>query len=436
MVLARRSEASVAGLGRNRALSVEANSVNPSPTARAACDHHCVIVKPDLGTDHRVRRRGRLGVAAAAVLLVVLGGGCTTPAPTASDLPDAALTAALDEVPVVALRGPDNPTLDPEVLAEFWDSARVRSATPPPASPLRGSAGLAGPPPAAADPPVAVPAERGAPFAQALLVRGPIGSALVAGRGPSANALLPAGVEVADAPVLSARLPAALAGRATGRLFFTVGGQPRSCTASVVTSGNRSVVITAGHCLIAAEPETGGARLTATNFLFGPGYVDGTFPFGRWTVQSVHVAQGWSQRTDWSEDVAFLRMAPSAASGDPVQAAVGALGVVFDVGGAAARPGVSTALLGYPSVAPFDGSTLRWCATTSPTPAPPVALHGFGLRCAMTAGYSGGPAVAEFDPDTGTGYVVGVGSHDYAAGTVYSASLGSGALAAYTEADR
>lgn len=394
----------------------------------SGCDDRRVVVRTEVGAGDRVRWRARLVLATAAILVVL--GGCAAAPTAAPGVPDAELTAALAEVPTVSLRGPDNPTLDPEVLAEFWDSARVRSATPPPASPVQGSMGLA--PPAIAVPEDRGPAGQGVPFAQALLVRGPTGPALSPELDGSV-ALPPVVGEVTDAPVLDEGGSGGVASRTTGRLFFTVGSQPRSCTAAVVTSGSRSVVATAGHCLLTAD--SGGDRLAATNFLFGPGYVDGQFPFGRWTVESVHLASGWSSSADWSQDVAFLRMAPSTANGERLQAVVGALGVVFDLVGAA-RPGVTTALLGYPSVPPFDGSSLRWCATASPAPPPPVAPDGFGLRCAMTAGYSGGPAVAGFDPETGAGFVVGIGSHDYGAGTVFGASLGSAALAAYVEADQ
>jgi hypothetical protein len=364
-------------------------------------------------------------LAAATTLLV---SGCGVSAASGGDGPDAGLTAQLAEMPVVSLRGPeDNPTLDPDVLAEFWDSAQVRAATPVEAAPVGGAAGPAAPAPGAS-----APRPEQAPFVSALLVRSPTGPfsdpVVVAPAAPAAVG------EVVTAPVLDSPAEGdVLAARVTGRLFFTVGGgQPRSCTATVVASGSGSVIATAGHCLLTDGAD--GERETSTNLLFAPGYVDGTFPFGRWSVESVHLAQGWTQGAVWGQDVAFLRVARSAETGETLQNEVGALGIAFDP--AAALAGTTTALLGYPSVAPFDGSVLRWCATGNPAAPAAVDPAGVGMSCEMTAGYSGGPLVSQFDPATGTGFVAGVGSHDYGAGTVYAPRLGDDALAAYSLADQ
>ena len=54
----------------------------------------------------------------------------------------------------------------------------------------------------------------------------------------------------------------------------------------------------------------------------------------------------------------------------------------------------------------------------------------------MTAGYSGGPVLADYDTAHASGYLAGVASHDYGAGTVYGAHLGHAALDAYLEADQ
>lgn len=258
--------------------------------------------------DSNARRPGTDGLARLLVVMaVVLVGGCGV-TPVRSGAPDAGLTARLAEMPVVSLRGPeDNPTLDPDVLADFWDSAQVRAATPVEAAPVGGAAGPAAPGPGS------VPPFEQAPFVSALLVRsstGPFSDPVVVA--PAAPAVVG---EVVAAPVFgSATEGDVLAARVTGRLFFTVGGgQPRSCTATVVASGSGSVIATAGHCLLSDGAD--GERAMATNLLFAPGYVDGTFPSGRWAVESVHLAPGWAQGAVWGQDVAFLRVARSTETG-------------------------------------------------------------------------------------------------------------------------
>lgn len=396
-------------------------------TGWVGCKNLAVITPP---TRREWRRSGRVGLGIAAFAAALLLSGCAAERPTRpAGGPDPDRTAALEQVPPVMLRGPGNPTLDPKVLAAFWDSARVRGATPQEATPPTGAApgpegSVGGLEPSSG--PALDPAR---PFADALLVRTPTGPGST-----STTTSSPAGPgigEVVAAPKFDpAAAGAVLAARTTGRLFFTVAGQPRSCTATVVASGSGSVLATAGHCLLTDGAE--GPREPATNFLFGPGYHDGIFPFGRWSIESVHIAAGWTTGLDWSQDVGFLRVAPLSEQGGSIQVALGAQGLVFG-DPAVARP---TAILGYPAVAPFDGTTLRWCATNTPPPPDTLDPGGLAVRCAMTPGYSGGPALADLDLDSGAGYLIAVASHDYAVGTLYGPRLGAAALAAYREADR
>ncbi|MFE1177162.1 trypsin-like serine peptidase, partial [Streptomyces sp. NPDC058773] len=63
--------------------------------------------------------------------------------------------------------------------------------------------------------------------------------------------------------------------KTTGRVFFTYQGRNASCSGDAVTSGNKSTVITAGHCV-----KLQGAW--HTNWTFVPGYHDGQAPYGKW----------------------------------------------------------------------------------------------------------------------------------------------------------
>jgi hypothetical protein len=76
-------------------------------------------------------------------------------------------------------------------------------------------------------------------------------------------------------------------------------GLPHYCTADVVHSASRDLVLTAAHCI------TG----DGVGIEFAPGYHDGVAPYGSWRVERVYVDARWRQTHDPRYDVAVLRMA-------------------------------------------------------------------------------------------------------------------------------
>jgi Trypsin len=77
---------------------------------------------------------------------------------------------------------------------------------------------------------------------------------------------------------------------------------PHFCSASVVHSAGRDLVLTAAHCVYG----------TGLGFEFAPGYHDGESPYGVWTVTRVYVDPAWTHGQDPQHDVALLRVAPRA----------------------------------------------------------------------------------------------------------------------------
>ncbi|WP_406437492.1 trypsin-like peptidase domain-containing protein [Streptomyces sp. NBC_00631] len=69
------------------------------------------------------------------------------------------------------------------------------------------------------------------------------------------------------------------------------------CTASVVHSPQRDLIITAAHC-IDGEGD-------ATGLVFVPGYRDGQAPYGVWKVGKRYLPDGWSHGQDEDSDIAF-----------------------------------------------------------------------------------------------------------------------------------
>lgn len=411
----------------------------------------------------RVRRSTRSGArwscgtgTAALLLALLLTGGCSAAVPQ-PDFPvnDPGLIADLDHQPRVDLRDPaTNGTLTVASVEGFWDSAAQRAATSPETIPRRPELALLAPEPPA-------PGANSAPSSVLSVVSPEAPTVDTVPAPPPPASSRPSAVSPSDAPLVALGAGTGAAGaavlgptaepfdalglsaRATGRLFFTAAGRPRSCTASVVntsaTSRNSSVVITAGHCLLSDGSD--GPRTPAANIIFVPGYRLGAEPYGRFLAQAAQVTSGWAAGVDWSNDVGFVRLAPRGLTN--AQETVGGYGMVFGAPTALGR----VDLLGYPSAPPFDGSAARICRGAIAGPAgatDPADAGSQPLPCQMTAGYSGGPGLASppvagiptdpaevpANPGTAGSFIVGVGSHDYRRDTVYLTPLGEQALAA------
>ncbi|MFF3890954.1 trypsin-like serine peptidase [Streptomyces sp. NPDC001914] len=99
-----------------------------------------------------------------------------------------------------------------------------------------------------------------------------------------------------------------------GALFHgsaaSAGGGGHFCSASVVHSEGRDLLVTAAHCL------DGQAELS-----FAPGYRDGRAPHGFWDVEGVFLPEGWRKDQDEDSDVAFAVLATR--DGEEVEDVVG-----------------------------------------------------------------------------------------------------------------
>jgi V8-like Glu-specific endopeptidase len=84
-----------------------------------------------------------------------------------------------------------------------------------------------------------------------------------------------------------------------GPLFASGTSTTHGCTASVVASPTRDLIITAAHCL----KGTGAGRV------FAPGYDKGATPYGVWTVTAAYVDPAWIATQDPTADYAILRVA-------------------------------------------------------------------------------------------------------------------------------
>ncbi|MGW4797149.1 trypsin-like serine peptidase [Nonomuraea sp. NPDC004297] len=209
--------------------------------------------------------------------------------------------------------------------------------------------------------------------------------------------------------------------RTTGRVFFTTAqGGNASCSGSAVTSANKSVVITAGHCV-----KLNGAA--HRNWVFVPAFDDGRRPFGTWVGSRMLTTQQWNAREDINFDLAAVVVAPL--NGRALTDVVGGQGVAFN------QPRQRQMFaFGYPAADPFDGSKLIYCSGRAFNDT--VMTQDQGVRCNMTGGSSGGPWFQGFDESTGQGWLNSVNSftYNFAPNFMFGPFFGDEAMAVYQAA--
>ncbi len=205
-----------------------------------------------------------------------------------------------------------------------------------------------------------------------------------------------------------------------GRVFFTFDGSPASCSGNVVTSENKSVVITAGHCV----KYQGSWH---TNWIFVPGYDDGQAPHGEWAARLTLTTPQWEQSEDMNYDIRAAVV--ETLDGALLEDVVGAQGIAFN------QPrNQDMYTFGYPAADPYDGSALIHCS--GPTFTDFLLTNDHAMSCDMTGGSSGGPWFLDFDEATGTGVQASVNSFGYTflPGYMFGPYFGSEAEALYDAA--
>ncbi|MBB5133296.1 V8-like Glu-specific endopeptidase [Thermocatellispora tengchongensis] len=208
----------------------------------------------------------------------------------------------------------------------------------------------------------------------------------------------------------------------TGRIFFTYQGRNASCSGSAVTSANKSVVLTAGHCV-----KLGGAF--HSNWVFVPGYNEGERPHGTWVATRLITTPGWNSREDVNGDMAAAVVAPL--DGKLLTDVVGGQGVAFNQG---RRQQMYS--FGYPASGRYDGSRLIYCSGRAFDDF--LLSQGIGLTCNMTGGSSGGPWLLNFNESTGLGTLNSVNSfkYNFSPNWMFGPYFGTEAKAVYEAAQR
>jgi hypothetical protein len=145
--------------------------------------------------------------------------------------------------------------------------------------------------------------------------------------------------------------------RIHGRLFLHIEGDDASCSATVVTSFSRNLILTAGHCVV--DPTTNGPTW-ASNLLFVPAYRNGAHPFGVYPGSSSGAPAIWAFEGGIAFDVGVIGLAPG--PGGPIQDVLGSRGIAFNRAPKSYR-GKTFQLFGYPASPPgiYDGERPILC---------------------------------------------------------------------------
>ena len=189
-----------------------------------------------------------------------------------------------------------------------------------------------------------------------------------------------------------------------GALFFSSGAGRHYCTASVVATPKRNLLITAAHCLYSPSGHAWNRHI-----VFVPKYSQGRRPYGTWPVWLMVADRRWIENADKDADYAFA--AVQVIHGRRIADVVGANRLLVGEGYVN-----RVTVIGYPSKAndPSD-RPIRCTAVTRRQ-----ADHQMRFDCrGFYGGTSGSPWIEGYDERTESGYVIGtIGG--YQKGVVYA----------------
>ena len=216
------------------------------------------------------------------------------------------------------------------------------------------------------------------------------------------------------------RTAGAKAGLRVGALFEHGPAGNHFCTASVVSSPGRDLLITAAHCIDGGRGSSG----YDSDIVFIPDYRDGQAPFGVWTPARLIVAPQWASSSDPDLDVGFVVLEPN--HGKNIQQVLGASRLGTDQGYQ-----YLVHVTGYPDSENVPITCVNWTSRLSDTQ--------LKFECAgYTGGTSGSPWVTKFIAGSHTGTIVGViGGYQEGGDTPslsYSVRFGPAVLALYRQA--
>jgi hypothetical protein len=171
--------------------------------------------------------------------------------------------------------------------------------------------------------------------------------------------------------------------RTNGKVFFTRGGANYVCSGSVVNSEGKSLVWTAGHCVVDGQ-------VWDSNFAFVPSYSNGSRPYGTWYSRQLTTTSGWYFNRDFSQDVAGATMYRN--YGYRIADYLGSQGLMWNQ-----STNYYACAFGYPQASPYTGAYLtEVCGSTYSAGNGTIYMYS-----GLTGGSSGGPWLRNYDGNYG-----------------------------------
>jgi hypothetical protein len=318
-----------------------------------------------------------MAVAAASVATVVSlpsAGNAATPAPAASKAATVVGHKMTLTSEVTKLQKGTGAAAEQKALASYWSASRMKAATDASQIPsFKAAVAKARMTPQSA-----------ASAAAAAKPQGPAGLL-----GPAKKASAPA--TVSKAPNMQAQysyagLPYyAPAARTNGKVFFTQGGLNYVCSAAIVNSEGKSLLWTAGHCLV-------DNKVWDSNFVFVPSYSNGWAPYGYWYSRYIYSTSGWYNNGDFSQDEGAVIVNRN--FGYRIADYLGGQGIAWNY-----SANYYNCAFGYPQAYPFTGAYLyEACGNTFYNYS---YTNTIGMLSGLTGGSSGGPWLRWFDGNWG-----------------------------------
>lgn len=309
-------------------------------------------------------------IAALSVGVLITGSGATAAAANTTPKP---MSSARASTPAVR-----NATEGAQDIRAHWTPARMRVARPAPEPRGRHSA----------EPQTHELSARSAPGAAA------------AGTGERDAPARPrsALADITQSQVWNAhgQMPATT----IGKLYYDKPDGPYECTATVISSANKSLIWTAGHCV------SDGNGHWFDHWMFVPDYADGDHPLGSWSWKSVATPRGYLDNGDQDYDLAAIALQPL--NGNNVADLAGSQGYKFNYGYEWQAYEFGYPFDTHPARNGITGQQLRYCVGQTWRPGiSPFQPDQQAIHCDQGHGASGGPWLDDLQLDRGWGYLVG-----------------------------